>query len=205
MVQSFGHAAVASGLAPINYDSEKLCPECGKNIMLTEAAVLLQIVMPTANELRQVLYMPFERADGGYAYEPYFFHAECWAANNEALDKLLSEYDCHAVHDDHSFMTCKLCCSGLRVGEPAALVSHGELRASQRSPDGIHTPTFYTYPNGRELLCLSCIRSLNEEIMGLWDHISYSGECPGCTYDRIWRTGAVCQHEYEDPSDEDDE
>jgi hypothetical protein len=207
MVQSFGSAAVASGYSPISYNSGKLCPECGKELMLTEAAVLLQIVVPQLNEARQVFYLPFEGADGGYAYEPYFFHADCWAANNEALDTMLTEYDCRAVHDDYSFMTCKLCHSGLRLNEPAALVSHGELRASRRSPDGNSAPTFHTHPNGRELLCLACIRTLNDEIMEMWKHISYSGECTSCTYDRIWRTGGVCppEHHVEDEDEEEDE
>ena len=201
MVQSYGQPAVA----PISYDSGKLCPECGRNLMLSEAAVLLQIVVPMQNEQGQVLYPPFEGADGGYAYEPYFFHQECWESNHEALDQLLCDYDCHAVHDDYSFMVCKLCNSGMRLNEPAALISHGELRSNQRSPDGMRVPTFYTYPNGRELICLSCIRSLNDEVMGMWEHISYRGECPQCTYNRIWRTGEVCQHEYEDSSEEEDE
>lgn len=205
MVQSFGSAAVESGLAPISYNSGKHCAECGNELLLTESAALIQIVLPQLTEARQVIYLPFEGADGGFAYEPYFFHAECWAANEEALDNLLSEYDCHAVHDDYSFMTCKLCHSGLRLNEPAAMVSHGEIRASRRSPDGGGTgATFHTHPNGVEILCLSCIRSLNDEIMEMWDHISYSGECPSCTYDRIWRTGMVCPPEHH-TEDEDDE
>ena len=102
-------------------------------------------------------------------------------------------------------MTCKLCHSGLRLNEPTALVSHGELRASHRSPDGSSGPTFHTHPNGREVLCLSCIRALNDEVMEMWEHISYSGECPSCTHERIWRAGGVCQHEYEEEEEEEGE
>ena len=202
MVQSFGSAAVANGLSPVNYNSGKHCAECGNELLLTEAAVLIQIVLPQLNESRQVVYPPFEGADGAFAYEPYFYHAECWAANHEALDNLLSEYDCRAVHDDYSFMTCQLCHSGLRLNEPVALVSSGEMRASRRSPNGDSSPTFYTHPNGVEVLCLACIRTLNDELMEMWPHISYGGECPQCTYDRIWRTGGVCQHEYETDEEE---
>ena len=197
MVQSFGSSAAVSRLTP-NYKTDKVCPECGEELMLTEAIVLLQIVIPQLNEMSQVVYTPFEGPNGSYAYEPYFFHPGCWKLNEEALDEMLAEYDCHAVQDDYSFMTCKLCFSGLRLGEPLAMVLHGELHANRRSPDGIHLPTFAPYTNKRELLCLSCIRTLNDEIIELWDHISYNGECPSCTYDRAWRTGEECRHDYQD-------
>lgn len=183
------------------YHAGHQCAECHEELLVTDELVLLQIVIPQLNEMQQLVYPPFETAEGNYAYEPYFFHSMCWDTIEERLHALLEEENCETIHDQYSFRVCNSCKSGLRLLEPVALVSAGEFQASKRSPNGERTVCFIPYEPTR-FYCLSCIRAVNDEFLEMWDHISYQGECVQCTYQRIWRDGMVCTH---DPEDEDEE
>lgn len=178
------------------------CAECHEELLVTDDIVLLQIVIPQLSQEQQVIYPPFETADGNYAYEPYFLHGMCWDQIEERLGNLLEEENCDTIHDQYSFRVCDSCKSGLRLLEPVAMVSAGELQASKRSPNGERTVCFNRYEPTR-FYCLSCIRAVNDEFLEMWESgISYQGECVQCTYQRIWRDGIVCTHDQEDEEDE---
>lgn len=179
------------------YETGHVCAECQETLIVTDELVLLQIIVPRVNAQGQIEYSPFERADGSYAYEPYFFHSRCWDDLEERLAGLLEDEGCSPVHDAYSFRVCDACKSGIRPMEPVAMVSAGELRASKRAPNGEHSAAFATYEPTR-FYCLSCIRAVNDDLLEMWDHISYSGECVQCTYHRVWREGSACTHEKEE-------
>jgi hypothetical protein len=204
MVQSFGEPLVRTDMTT-DYSSGHICAggDCGAELVLTEDAVRLEVVIPQQGEGNQVVYQPFVTQQGTYAYEPYHFHEQCWDEYAEAIAQEFEEYDARAVHDDHSFVVCKICYSGIRLHEPMGLVQRGCLQASQRSPNGEGSVSWYNA--SLEHVCISCLRLLNDEILDLWGErsISYAGECPACTYERIWRKGEVCHHPW--PEEDEDE
>lgn len=173
------------------YHTGQTCAHCGEDLLVTDELVLVQIVIPQLAEDNQLAMPAFETAEGEYAYEPYFFHQHCWMEIDERLDELLQEEACEPVDDAYSFRVCDTCKSGLRLNEPVALVSLGEIQRSKRVPNGEGTLSFQPYESQR-FYCLSCIRAVNDDIIEMWEHISYGGECIQCTYDRCWRTGSTC-------------
>ena len=72
----------------------------------------------------------------------------------------------------------------------------GEFQAADRQPEG-YAHKFQPYDQTPDMYCLSCIRSVNDDIIELWETISFAGECAACTYQRNWRNNAQCNHEEE--------
>ena len=188
-------------LSALMFQSGHICADCAKDILLTDDTVLISVVVPRLEGYR-LLYPAFENAQGQFAYEPHFFHHRCWEALQESLREELDEYDCLTVADPYGVCQCGLCHSDIRAGEPAGMKSLGELRSSPRCPNGKTTFIFDTCNHLPEFWCLSCMRTLNESIITLWDEgIAYAGECSICTHERNWRTGGICNHS-EDDEDE---
>lgn len=193
------NSAVSGDVPDFVFEFGHECPHCDKKLLVTDVIVLVQICIPALSEHGTVLYQPFLDGQGGYAYEPRFFHEECWQKNDEALHSELEDADCQEVEDpQYSFRTCQACRSGIRLGEPTLVTQTGEVQASKRCPDGKPAYAFEAYLRTTELWCLCCARTWNETILTIWDSISYNNECSGCTYDRVWRHGAVCDHEKEE-------
>ena len=178
----------------IQYRTDHICAsgDCGETLLLTEDVVLVQIVIPMMVE-GALKVEPFLRDPGQYAYAPSFLHESCWQECSEGLHESLREFDAQIVEDGFSVIYCEACGSGIRPQEPTCQLSLGLLEASKRCPNGRNTVVFYATET--QYLCLSCARTVNEEVLELWpDGISYAGECARCTYDRNWRTGQVCSH-----------
>jgi hypothetical protein len=167
--------------------------DCGEKLLVTEVVVLLQVVIPKTNEHNQLYYEQFLNAQQEFAYEPYFFHDGCWANTANVLSELLIDMDCCPEEDQYCFGHCGACGGGLRVHEPMGLIEMGEFNRATRVPDG-HGSTFIPYEQPAERYCLSCLRAINDEIIELWDSISFAGECAHCTFDHNWRTGTPCHH-----------
>jgi hypothetical protein len=211
MVQSFGQpVAGRSPVEQVDYSSGHICSasDCAAELILTEDAARLEVVIPQLDENHQVVYQPFiSQATGTFAYEPYHFHEQCWQEYVDALVELLEEYDARTVHDEYSFITCTYCYSGIRLHEPMGLVRHGALHANKRTPNGEGSPSWYTRPGAVDYLCLACVRAINDEVITLWEEnggISYAGECPACTHARIWRRGELCNHPWPEPEDDEE-
>ncbi len=194
---------MGQGALPVNeddpsdmYETVHTCTDgdCAEPLLVKEVVMLLQVVVPQADETQQVTYAPFEGPDYGFAYEPHFFHDGCWANIADGLSNALEEFECAPEVDPYSFGTCSACGNGLRVNEPIALMQMGEFEVSPRQPDDEHNQTFTPYQQEPERFCLSCTRTINTDLIEMWPHISFAGECAGCTYERNWRTGVACTH-----------
>lgn len=203
MVQSFGEPLVHRDMSP-SYTSGHICAagDCGAELILTEDAVRLEVVIPQLVESNQVVYPPFVTQAGEFAYEPYHFHQQCWLEYVELLEQELEEYDARAMPDQHSFINCVVCYSGIRLLEPMGMVRHGCLQINRRNPNGEQSMFWHT--NKFDHICIACLRALNDDILNLWGEtsISYMGECPACTYKRIWRNSEVCHHPWPEEDDE---
>jgi hypothetical protein len=189
---------VPQPVGPLNslYYSGKICADCEEALLLGEGVVVVQVVIPQTTEGR-ISFADFENPDGSYAYEPFIFHSHCWEVNYERLTEELEEQACEAVADPRAFRKCSACSSGLLLGEPVGLATYGLLSTSKRTPNGDPSIVFER-SQVQKCLCLSCLRTLNEEVIEMWETLSYSGECSLCTYERRWRTGTPCDHEEEE-------
>lgn len=195
---------VSQPVGPLNalYYSGQICSDCEEELLLGEGAVVIQVVLPQLVEGR-VTPQDFENPDGSYAYEPFTFHPHCWEVLYERLQEELEEQCCNPVLDTRAFGKCDACNSSLLLGEPTGLVEYGLLSTSRRVPNGQPSVVF-NKGDVRKLLCLCCMRTLNELVIEMWEGgISYHGECAVCTYERRWRTGTPCDHEQEEEEDGD--
>lgn len=162
------------------------CASCSENIEFLEEVFFLQIAVPQISNGELLLY-PLVDTEGGYAYEPFFFEFGCWENEYEEIREATE--DLPPIVDHQSKLRCLCCGSGIRELEYVGALLVGELHASQRNPGGKSTPTFR--PSGKpEVLCLYCIRVLDESVIDLWEGgISQMGECIDCTLARCWRAG----------------
>jgi hypothetical protein len=170
--------------------------DCCAELLVTECINLLQVMLPTVDSAGVTTIEPFLGPNHEYAYEPFFFHDGCWANIMNALSDLLEEYELSDLleQDPYSFAHCAGCRRGLRVGELLGTVQLGEFSGAIRAPEG-HAAKYTAYNQAPEYLCLSCLRAVNEDIIELWERISYAGECTSCTFERNWRIGVPCTHE----------
>ncbi len=193
---------VEGDLPTFIYGTGHECADCSEELLVTDEVVLVQIVLPALDQQGRVSYPPFLNPQGEYAYDTFFFHQSCWMGNEETLRESLEDEGLEPVGDQYSFCGCTICQSGIRLNEPSLLVQPGEMQSSQRSPNNERALTFVSYTGQTELWCLSCTRAVNDEVIEMWDSISYQGECVGCTHDRNWRIGEMCHHEQEEEDDE---
>jgi hypothetical protein len=179
------------------YHAGRECGDCGDDLMLAEEVVLVQIAVPQMHE-GTVIHPAFENPDGSYAYDPYVFHEHCWSEDVDRLHVLLEEQCCAAQPHNYAYGQCAWCKSGLLLGEPVGYIEYGQLTASKRIPNGESSVVFESSKRPATVVCLSCIRSMNDEVIEMWENISYCRECHICTYKRVWRDGVVCDHPQEE-------
>lgn len=183
--------------APFMHGVDRACAQCEAELVFTEIATLIQIVLPRTEQNGQLTFQPFTDARGSLAYEPFFFHDGCWAAHQDSLLETLEEYEVVPTEDAYSALTCATCHSGIRTNEPTGMVQTGDLLRSKRSPNGEGSLHFSVYHDMTQFLCLSCMRTINEEQIEMWDKLSYAGECATCTTARNWRTGSPCTEDHD--------
>ena len=178
----------------IPYMTEHCCASCEDQLFLTDEVVLLQVVYANFTGTQIECY-DIDDGVGGFIYEPYFLHIDCWEELIEGLGELTE--DCPPLLDPMSIFDCSHCKSGIRSWESSCLVTPGELRRSPRSPTGVQNVHFDACLGEPKLLCISCIAQMTEEVVEMWDDLSHHGECPEGTHRRCWR-GNEC-HDLECP------
>ena len=170
------------------YDSGKECTRCQEKIMLVEEVYLLWVVSAHMNGEIQIL--PVESDDEDFMFEPQFFCFSCWEANLEDLIQVdVEDLDVHTVHDDRSVYECVVCDSGIRLDESFGQAVLGEIRYSKKEPNGEQTLYYHVIGMGLLPICISCLKLMNEEVIGMWDVVDQEGECNEGTHMRCWRTG----------------
>lgn len=170
------------------YDSGHACRRCNEKIMLTEEVYLLWVMAAHMNGEFQVL--PVESDEGDFLYPPQFFCFNCWEEN---CDDLINVEDkIQSVHNERGIFECVVCESDILIEEYFGQLLLGEIRCSQKMPNGEATNYFHWLENGREPLCIciSCLKLLNDEVIEMWEEgVDQEGECDLGTHMRCWRFG----------------
>jgi hypothetical protein len=179
-----------------------ICGDCEEEFPFTSIVTLIQIVLPQRDNEGRLTVTPFSGANGEFFYEPHFYHDGCWAKLQDTLFEILDDEGATPVPDPYGVCKCVMCESDIRPGEPTGMSTTGEFHRSPRSPEGEPSIHLAEYRDMTQFFCLSCIRTVNEDVIEMWPHISYAGECPICTYERNWRTGTPCTHDHEQEEDE---
>jgi hypothetical protein len=176
------------------YRTPHSCASCEDDLFLTDELVLVQVVYPNFVGTHVECY-DIDNGQGGFVHEPYFLHLDCWESLMEELDELTE--DTPPILDPLSIYDCSHCKSGIRAWETSCLVTPGELRYSPRVPNGVHTIHFDNCLGEPQLMCISCILRMNEEVFEMWEVFSHNGECSEGSHRRCWR-GNEC-HDLECP------
>lgn len=181
-----GEGLVAAWDVALEPMSGQVCAECGEEFGLLEEVVLLQVAYP----VEKGSWILAEGEGGEYLYEPHFFHTACWADDVDApMEEVLG--DAEPVLDRRGIVECGVCTSDILSWELSGLLTIGEFQRSERAERSI---TFVPYQEQMEIgICASCLYSINEEVLELWeDGFTYGGCCPLGLELRCWRDGRVC-------------
>lgn len=169
------------------------CASCGENIFYTDEVFLISIVCPIIS-VEGVIYEVLQADNGDFLYEPRIMNLECWEEVEEELRNKVE--DIPPILDMRAVLECSVCESGIRERESVGLIQFGEIHCSQRNPNLSSTNTFETYDNDPDIICLSCIRFLNDEVNTLWNgDVQEGDECREGTYLRCWRQGCEGAHD----------
>lgn len=160
------------------------CAACAETLCFTDEVVVITIVVPTI-EGTEFKYAPAEADDGDFLYEPRFCCYECWEDVGNELAELLENTP--PIEEITAVTLCKICKSGICMGEITGLVTMGELQCSQRSPDIAATTTFDAQDPDPAVLCVSCMQKLSDQYLDLWESVGHADECAEGTDIRCWR------------------
>jgi hypothetical protein len=165
------------------------CTGCGEAIDYQEEVFVLTVALAHQGE-RGIEYAPLIFEDGDFLYEPHFLCFNCRDDELEELCDLMR--DVPPVLDQHASFECDACRSGVRSGEVVAIMTHGEVRLSKRSPNGENGgSTFECMDSHPDVLCICCINRLSKDVIDeLWsEEVRQYNECREGTQIRCWRSG----------------
>ncbi len=166
------------------YITPHACAYCDDWLYITDELILVQVVYTNFLEDHIECY-DIDDGQGGFVYDPWFYHLDCWESVMEELDALTEGQP--PVVDPLGHYDCSQCGSGIRAWETSCLVTPGELRRSPRAPNGVPGIHFDNCLGDPQLLCISCSLQLNDEVFEMWDVFSHNGECSEGTHRRCWR------------------
>ena len=167
------------------YKSGHSCSKCGDALLHTDEVYLLQVVQPYVDE--QLEFAPIISTDDDFLYEPIFLDFMCWEKVEEEIREAVENVP--PILDTYGILDCSLCESSIRQWEVMGLATYGELHCSQRTPEGSPTSTFKQMDNLPTVLCISCLKKMNADILEVWESVSHGGECDEGTFFRCWRHG----------------
>lgn len=165
------------------------CSTCGEEIDFHQEVFCISIVFVQWTD-RGVTYAPVLFEDGDFLYAPHFFCCECTDENSRELKD--HRRDRPPIEDQYTIADCSICKSGIRHGEVAALITHGEIQLSKRNPNGVHGGnTFDPTDTDPDILCISCINTLSSDVVDqLWQEpVCQFRECAEGSEIRCWRGG----------------
>lgn len=164
------------------------CAACGDELLYMDEVFLLVIVYPAVTPDGSFVLEPAVADDGDFLYAPRFLSLECW---EELYEDLCGRFeDTPPLLDNRAVLDCSSCGSGIRLGELLCLATFGEIHCSQRSPDGVAASSFEELDTEPCVICISCLRLINDDINGMWEgDVQQDNECPDGTAMRCWRYG----------------
>lgn len=180
-------------LGHADLETEHVCAYCDKGIELLDEILLLQVVYPTANGGGGDEFLIIENNQGDFAYTPYYFHMHCWEEIAADVDAHNAEEEVDPMFNGRGHWECDSCTSNILPWETSGLLDEGELRRSQRQPNGKPTIHFHRTTEQRRLYCAVCLLYINESLIEMWTPFNHNGECAEGTARRCWRNGGCFQ------------
>lgn len=183
------------------HDTGITCAYDSEAIEYTDPVVMLSVVRPYLNNDSLVVFEPLMTEDeGDYLYQPLFFHAPNWDQTEEDMQSTLDAME--ALRVEGALLECSLCSSSILPHETTGLLTFGSFERSTRSPDDRgYGPRFTADIKSHAVVCIACLRSLNDDVFTLWeDGVCNDNECQAGTQTRCWRAGCAggCEEEEEE-------
>jgi len=167
--------------------TEHECAVCADTICFSDEIVVITVVVAGFDMERGIIFAPAEAEDGDFLYEPRFVEFACW---ENVIDELYHQLqDQPPVEDECSALSCKVCSSGIRLGELMGLGTKGELLSSPRMPEGVENTTFDAQDPEPDPVCIACLKNLSTNLVDLWESVEHNDECDEGTIARCWRHG----------------
>lgn len=170
------------------------CSLCSNHISLTDEVFLLRVVHPFVVD-NNLNYFDIIDDLGFYKYPPAFFDFECWEDEQEEVQKI--QEDVPPVRDPAGIILCDICESDICQGESMGLLEVGEIRLSERQPNGRASASFLTMGEPVHL-CIACLAHLEDnQREPIWsdeiDPIPNHDVCIEGLFERCWRgNGCAC-------------
>lgn len=167
------------------YDSGHECSRCQEKILFAEEVYVLWVVSACMNGEFQLRYA--ESEDGDFLYPPQFFCFSCW---EECLEEFLAlNEDVRPIYDEKGVLDCAFCDSSILLDEYFGQTNLGEIRCSEKTPNGEVAYHFHSLENSEPpTICISCLKLLNDEVVAMWEEgVDQEGECDEGTHLRCWR------------------
>ena len=141
--------------------SELVCAVCARKLYITEECVLLEIAY-VADRLYAV-----DDETGTYAYDPQFFHIECWEEQWDDFETEREDAPPAEVAGGVPVAQCKGCGGLVHAWQQAGALHVGEVRVSPHCPQGV--PTTYFHDIGQvDVICMPCLTCFNAITLEMW-------------------------------------
>ena len=183
-------------------DTGAVCAYDSECIEYADPVVLLAIVLPKVDQNGVMTFNYILTPNGGdFLYDPVYFLSPNWDRVEEDMQANLEERE--AIPCKDPILTCCLCSSGILVDETTGLLTPGAFERSQRNPDGNYGRKFIPDRGERAVVCIACLRAMNDEVLTIWDDgVCHKNECPDGTQTRCWRAGCAGGCDQDEESEE---
>lgn len=171
------------------WSSDTICSECGEELELLEEVLLLQVVFPghDANGVQEAFIV---EENNDYRYEPQFFHVNCWEGLWETFQDHIDGLPAYTDPESPARITeCCGCGSQINQFEVSGMLTVGEVRRSQRAPNGESSLYFAAHNRPADLLCISCLHIFNQDLFEMWPDFNVGNLCGTGLHERCWRSG----------------
>lgn len=174
--------------------TEFSCAYSAEDISFEEEVVVFRVAVATLKDGKFYADHPVTHDHTKLLYDPVFVTLESWEELNSSLSELTE--DLNGISDPHGICECGYCKSDIRAGELFILATLGEIRLSERAPEGLRSSTFVDTDNDPTPCCLTCAALMYDEVLVLWTNgVKQNSECLEGTKNRCWRYGCPADEE----------
>ena len=148
-------------------DSGHVCAYCADELELLDEIYLLEIAHVAADQ-GALHFFTVQGANGDYQFMPHMFHLQCWEELVEDLKDLIEDEPPLPIAEV-PIHQCAWCKSPMPNWATVALLHFGELRRSDRTPNGEREHFFCQVGESDKVICTHCIERVNEDLLEMWE------------------------------------
>lgn len=149
------------------YRTSHDCACCQEYLTYTDEIYLLEVV-EAAHHDGGIYVEPIVSETGDYAFDPLLLHIECWEEVKEQIR--ISREDEPPVECANGIFFCTSCESTIGAAEPFVSTTFGEIRISQRRPNG-GSAEKVDKMGPSDPVCMACMVRVIEDFLDNWEDL----------------------------------